>query len=808
MEDHDSLRREVEELRGEMAKCLAAGRRRDRRGRLILLGLGIPFLLAATVTVKNADLLIDRNGTNSYWLKLRGNDGAADKEVNVRTTAGGGTYRLSVYENTGATELWSVNKDGDETVLRNLSAGGNVALGDASTDTVTIEGDATLKGNVSTSKVNGVLVVGSADYPTIASALAAATSGSKIFIPAGTWSESGLTVGANDITIEGCGRSTVIQTAVNTNIFYSLSRSGLTIRGVYFKFTVAPPAANQVAVNLNFSGNYTDVAIEDCWFENCLQGVWAAGGAAGTGKRITIRNNRFVNCRYSVYLTGNGAASDYLTDVTVSDNVMDCLNVVSSVGVYNDHGKRVTISGNVIDDPNSWGIRNVSGHRNAITGNTIYSSGSYGIYSDSSYYTSISGNAVNSAGSYGIYNNAAPYGSIASNCITQPASTGIENINSSYVSVTGNTVTNSGAHGIHNNGGTVCMTGNSIYSAAIGIYNGGPRCAITGNSIESTTSDGVYNEAQAYCTITGNSIYSAGGIGVECWNGWGNVVSSNSIYSTASYGIYNTGSDTAITSNVVFYPTWYAIYDQADRVLIDGNNLRISGTATYGIYHYIGDDVTISDNQVWDPTGIGIGLFGESWDRIYRGTVSGNHVIYATTAIQCNYVTRPQVMGNVIEANSGDGIWIQLSDNGVISDNIVWMGNGGARAIYVLDNSYFSMISGNNTNWGWDGIAVSSSECCITGNMARSAGASGIYADSYCSTITGNRVSGNQYGIYLGAATDYSAITGNFCDLCSPGSAYTIVLVGGSDVNVVVGNGCGNYGLTNWGSWNLVASNQ
>ncbi len=704
MEANRDVELELTALERRLDEVVRESRRRERRHRITLLLLGAPFLVAATVTVKNADLLIDRNGSNSYDIKLRGNDGAADRDVSVRNVAGGGTYRLGVYDNSGATELWTVTKDGDSTLTRNLNVNGDVTLGDGAGDAIKTRG-----------KLNRVVVVDGTAEPSIQNALnALPASGGTVFIPEGTYvitSALTLPAGRNNVTIQGAGRGTIIQSASTAaNLLYVDSgRTGIVVRDLFLRYSVAPTAGGQRGVH--FQGGI-DCVVTGCWFENCYYGVAAIGDATYAVRRLIVSGNQFVSCSYGVWFFGTNA-SYYVQRCKVSDNVME-MGGAGWFGIMIEFANVTSITGNVVNDP-----------------------GSYGIWNSLSVRTTVSGNSVSSSGSSGIRNASSPYATISGNSIQDSGSDGIQNDSSSDVAITGNAVYNSATSGIANSGAVVTISGNTVRIAgSFGVYSGSSRCVISSNTIESAAGDGIYNNWGTYASISGNVVYAPGGMGIH---NEGAVVSitGNSISWAGTYGIYNQyGDEVAIGSNVVYYPGAMGIcsdgewFDYSARVDIDGNTIIGSTKAIWADYSW---RAKIDGNMIDGCSQQGI--YGENQEFM---TVSNNTVLMGNAgwrAIELAGGTRYAVVSGNQTYSGWDGIFVN-SDAPLVTGNHTIA--AGASCIYFGGNQ--GTCTGNRADSGvWYGLYGWGSDSTYTGNVCRWNGTQ-FYLWGSNNQITGNHM--------------------------------------------------------------------
>ncbi len=677
--------------------------------------------MAATVTVKNADLLIDKTGTNSYFLKLRGNDGAADKDINVRTTGGGGAYRLSVYDNPATTELFYVNNTGDASHTRNLTVLGNTTLGDAAADTVTA------RGAVTTAKVNRTIVVDGVTYTTIQAALdALPASGGEVFIPEGDYPiATSLTLPAGcggNVTIRGAGKGTKIHSTANVAIFSFTTKSGVHVRDLYLKNDVAPASASYGVYFLGGIGN----SVSHCWLEDLYNGVWIEGVAGNLATDYVVEANQLDDCEYALFLRDTAR---YVSRVALANNVIYG-RATGFTGIVVQLCDKIAITGNVVDDVGGNGIDSQA-NRTTITGNTVYNAAGDGIVNDNGSRVTISGNQVDDSGSEGIQNSGG----------------------GAYpVNITGNQVSISSGYGIFNDSGwTLNISGNNVYDpGTIGIYNSGSwGVQISDNTIYSSGNEGIYNVG-SYVTISTNTMYSIGGTGIYDAGNY-TKIDGNGIHWPASYGIHHASGDmVTISSNTLMGPGNYGIFvdggsDTVYSPVVTGN-MVYNPAGSVGIYPYYTQACTVSGNNIYAPTTYGIYCYESDYLSI-----TGNNVMFGGSSV-CIYLAGYNQFCTVTGNNTYSGPYgIYLSSTANDAHTIT--GNQ-----CRLHSSY--------------GLFLNDAFCSVVGNRFDASGY-GIYATGnadWC-TIVGNEIQYNtNWGLYLAAGSDQHAVGDNSGSISNNGA--------------------------------------
>lgn len=301
-------------------------------------------------------------------------------------------------------------------------------------------------------------------------------------------------------------------------------------------FVQHSPDGSVQTQNLSITNTITDgnrragVAVTSC-LHGVISGnifrntVGTTGGGAGTGLDLECDNN--FNNIYDVTVVGNVAhscigygialaaiahtdATNKPNGVTVTGNtVYDC----DKNGIFVNRCYNVSVTGNTIRNVGTGnslhgihvkgsalgGVSNIDGHNIVVSGNVIEDAETYGIYLDAATDPSgdlrrviVNGNLVSNCGSDGIR---VTGGSI---CVNHIISANVVNDNggginisttSPYTTIANNIVTNSGGRGI------------SVGSSS-------ENCIVTGNHIRSPQLDGIRISSND-CVISNNVILAA-----------------------------------------------------------------------------------------------------------------------------------------------------------------------------------------------------------------------------------------------------------------------------------------------------------
>jgi hypothetical protein len=305
-----------------------------------------PFGAAAGNTGEIRFLELAVNGINYVGFKAPNSIGianpiwtlpSADGGVNdVLTTNGAGV--LSWAPVAGGGGLWTDNgtyiyPGNVGTTFQisdtgNLIVPGNTTLGDATTDTVTVNGAAT------TSKINRVVVVDGVNYTTSLSAINALPSqGGKVFVPEGTYNiAQTITFPYANITVEGAGAGTILNSQGVT--IFLVRQDFITIRDMQMvgndQYGVMVDVGNRLVVN-------------NCVFIGCSRGIFA--NTRSNMRAHTYEANYFFKCGTAIYVADAGGG--FFLDVSViANNTIYATSV--GPGIYVNAYRYSTINGNTM----------------------------------------------------------------------------------------------------------------------------------------------------------------------------------------------------------------------------------------------------------------------------------------------------------------------------------------------------------------------------------------------------------------------------------------------------------------------------
>jgi len=328
-------------------------------------------------------------------------------------------------------------------------------------------------------------------------------------------------------------------------------------------------------------------------------------------------------------------------------------------------------------------------------------------------------------------------------------------------------------------------------------------------------------------TFTGN--VSDGAIVVER----DNVVvdgAGYNLYGTGTYwskGISLSGRENVTVRNTQIQTSWFGILfsDSSNYNSISGNNITNN---EYGIALYDSSNYnSISGNNITN-NGAGIELSSSS-----NNSVSGNNIANNNyPGILLRYSYQSSISGNTI-ANNGNGIWLDSSSNNSVSGNTIAANNGDGIDLWSSSNS--SIVGNTFTNGGLyvfasypnsvenntvnsrplvylEGVAnytvdnagqvilVRCENITVEGlNLSRTTVGVELW-ETINSTISGNTMANNRYGILFSDSSNYNSISGNNI---TANNRYGIMLQYSSNNNSISGN---NITANNWYGIGLLLS--
>lgn len=182
-----------------------------------------------------------------------------------------------------------------------------------------------------------------------------------------------------------------------------------------------------------------------------------------------------------------------------------------------------------------------------------------------------------------------------------------------------------------------------------------------------------------------------------------------------------------------------------------------------------GYDYVIENDAIGDSTGF----------VVLEACHAGRAV---TDGLLVRRVTNVTVSNCTFDDNGRDAIWIDSCRNvSLVGNTLRGRTSGGTTSNWAIEvtSSEFVAISGNNLRWFWRGLHVhNSTDVTVTGNSMRGTNAGGSFSygvfmeSSHYSTITGNRLTGYQYGLGNTSASSYNVFSSN--NLMYNGSAMAL----------------------------------
>jgi parallel beta-helix repeat protein len=328
------------------------------------------------------------------------------------------------------------------------------------------------------------------------------------------------------------------------------------------------------------------------------------------------------------------------------------------------------------------------------------------------------------------------------------------------------------------------------------------------------------------------------------------TIFNNSVYTSGgdvSYAIYLSVNNSNISYNNVTTSGAYGdgIYlRSSSNNIITGNNIMTSGSDAHGIYLYSSSNITMKNNNITVSTAVngGLGLFIDGvsashyiheidesnkvnnrpvkyYKYIYNQVIANNNTWATLIVASSNNITitnvtpSPWGMGillvNVSNSNisynristtawSGDGIYLRLGSNNIITGNNITLIGPYGTGICLYSSSNNNSITRNNvTNSGSNGLGIElqsgSDKNSITRNNVVTSGVDGwgifLYS-GWNNNITGNNVTTSVefgYGIYLGQCWNNNIIENNVTTSGTHRS-HGIYLRYSSSNNIIIGN--------------------
>ncbi len=523
-----------------------------------------------TGAAPDASAILDVSSTNKGLLVPR----VALTQTSLATPITAPATSLLVYNTATINDVTPGYYFWDGTQWQSISSGGGgtqdddwLPLGAANTALIYHEGA------VNTKTLNNIAIVGPNAFATIQDAVnSLPATGGKVLLTAGTWTVTSQISFPNDnITIEGVGESSIIESSGNHSIFYLNSRDNIQIHNLFIRYTsYVSGSSSRNAIYLYRSAN---AKIHNCHIENAYRAVYLAGSSTKytennsiynnyiqnsyygitTGAGITptnyyvrknmVHNNKIINNeRYGICFAGS-STSNNISDNEINDAVQGIVMFHSDSNIVSNN--RILNVGRSISPGVGIGVQGAS--NNFITDN--YISGVIGTVSNASAIrviqqngvwcsnTSITGNQIHLDGTMTGIRVTAPIGAVISNNY-------IKNTNASNaypaIMVYGSSSSTAGQYHPKN----VVIANNVVNAATTGSSSSANYSGIIliGNQANS-------DNGPRYSTVTGNSV-SGYRRGITVSDGDYMVVSNNTSFNNIE-GIYVTNcTNSAIIGNV------------------------------------------------------------------------------------------------------------------------------------------------------------------------------------------------------------------------------------------------------------------
>jgi len=410
----------------------------------------------------------------------------------------------------------------------------------------------------------------------------------------------------------------------------------------------------------------------------------------------TVLDGNLIGGGAGVSVTGSN--NSIIRNNDIFSIVGDGIDIIASTGVQ--------LLNNVVAGTSAKGIALSSNSTGAnITSNTINYTGNNAIDIAGSANATVHGNSVTdtSAGN-GVNIVNSSNSTVDLNTVSNAANTDINVAGSSNTLVSGNTVFG-GVTGISINsdgGSNAFIDGNSVYyTTGKGILISNTTGAsgsgdVAVNSVVASGGDAFTFDTDANLNVHSNKVSGGKGAGIVITNGTGNSLAANTVLSNAGDGIDVSGG----TNNT-----------------ISGNT--IGGNGGKGISATNATGAQITGNNISYTGDIGIALSGNN-----NSTISSNSVTMAL---------------NITSLAKGDGISVVDSKNTMIQGNIV--SDALLANISLSGASDGSVVKGNTTFFGADGILNSTNGATIDSNHVYYTNGNGIVAGGSSLRITNNTVS-------------------------------------------------------------------
>jgi len=540
------------------------------------------------------------------------------------------------------------------------------------------------------------------------------------------------------ITVSGVGH------VIDGNIV-SAGGDGITVDGDGTNVSHNHITAGSEGILLAGANGGSDSVIGGNYVDAGSAGISITAGAAAIS-RISVLGNVINDPG------GAGVDVESATDVTICGNV-----VYDAAGdAINMDGDRGNVQGNLIVGGSGKAIEvgdSASPVNNVtVQGNVCYNQASDDGLSIRGYDCTVQGNMIVGAGANGIaVEDSGDHCVVQGNVVDGCQNAGILS-NRPFTAINGNLVQGAGAAGTGAMAAVRCestdctIQGNSLAqdaaaTAACIDLSGSDRCSCVGNLITDAGDHGIWANDLDYASIASNVIISPADRGITV-EGTGDCVAvlANVIYNTGNEGIYvaSSAQNISMEGNIIHLAG-------SDGIEVDGSQCQLIGNmihaaSNYGIY-IKGVECQVQANYMQDCGNIGLDTDATA-DRCQ---------------MVCNFILNAENRGIDIDGDNnhlwanyiiGDaGTDESLIDCGGAECQIVMnflSGSSSQNGIHVEGGSDRTLVEGNMLDGvGGDSIYVNDAEdVSVIGNLVIGAADEAIYSDgtSHRTLIVGNMV--------------------------------------------------------------------
>lgn len=495
------------------------------------------------------------------------------------------------------------------------------------------------------------------DTTAIANAISAASAGSTVYFPNGTYLTSTITISKKLNIVLDSGATIKAISGLNAALIaFNSSSTGSTLSG-FGKIDGNGSTFSSGGASLGvITVSARDIILQDFNVINPYArgiNIWA-GGCTVNG--VKVYNSPQISIMAE-------AASANETDISILNCLIDKTGLLNSavldggIKVHSDGSglfsfTRIKIGNNTVLFPS--GVTDTDS-----IGIEVWAANS----STRADYAVIANNII-SGGYMGISVSLGNHASVTNNIVTNAQNYGIELASSSYSSVTGNTI----------NGNAVTSRGIVLSGSSASTF-----VTISGNAIKDTTNAGVYSGAANKSNISNNTIYvNAAGSGIYIAGGTeiatnGNTIDANGVAST--YGIFfDNVPYCSATGNFIKGTTFSALRLYANTAItinynFTGNWMNISGGGTI--------DKTLSGGAA---TASGVKESGNLYSSGTQADIFGRYTI-TSTATAARSVSYPDAGGTIVLDTAP-----QTLTNKTLTSPIINLGSDATGDIYYRNS--------------------------------------------------------------------------------------------------------------------------